>query len=90
VTSPVFDAESAAAQVVAALLPLANPERAEQASRYLKSTWISSVSACPVSARSSSKHLDQMSGVTFREAVRRLPAGQAARLQTVYRKPVGW
>jgi DNA alkylation repair enzyme len=37
VTSPVFDAESAAAQVVAALLPLAGPERAEQASRYLKS-----------------------------------------------------
>ena len=26
-------------------------------------------------------HLDQMSGVTFREAVRRLPAGQAALLQ---------
>jgi 3-methyladenine DNA glycosylase AlkD len=32
-------------------------------------------------------HLDQMSGVTFREAVRRLPAEQAARLQTAYRKP---
>jgi hypothetical protein len=30
-----------------------------------------------------------MSGVTFREAVRRLPAEQAARLPTVYRKPVG-
>ena len=35
--SPVFDAETAAAQVVAALLPLASPERAVQASRYLKS-----------------------------------------------------
>jgi 3-methyladenine DNA glycosylase AlkD len=37
-------------------------------------------------------HLDQMSGVTFREAVRRLPAAQAARLQSArkgtYRKPV--
>jgi 3-methyladenine DNA glycosylase AlkD len=32
-------------------------------------------------------HLDQMSGVTFREAVRRLPQAQAARLQTVYSKP---
>ena len=29
-------------------------------------------------------HLDQMSGVTFREAVRRLPAAQAARLQGAY------
>jgi len=37
VTSPVFDAETAAAQVVVALLPLADPERAVQASRYLKS-----------------------------------------------------
>ena len=35
------------------------------------------------------RHLDQMSGVTFREAVRRLPAEQAARLQTVYHKPAG-
>ena len=35
--SPVFDAETAADQVVAALLPLADPERAAQASRYLKS-----------------------------------------------------
>ena len=35
--SPVFDAEAAAARVVAALLPLADPERAVQASRYLKS-----------------------------------------------------
>ena len=36
-------------------------------------------------------HLDQMSGVTFREAMRRLPAAQAARLQGAYtgtyRKP---
>jgi 3-methyladenine DNA glycosylase AlkD len=31
-------------------------------------------------------HLDRMSGVTFREAVRRLPGEQAARLQAVYRK----
>jgi 3-methyladenine DNA glycosylase AlkD len=37
VPSPVFDAEAAAAQVVAALLPLADPERAVQASKYLKS-----------------------------------------------------
>jgi len=37
VTRPVFDAEAAAAQVVAALLPLADAERAVQASRYLKS-----------------------------------------------------
>ena len=36
-TSPVFDAEAAAAQVMAALLPLADPERAVQASSYLKS-----------------------------------------------------
>lgn len=36
-TSAVFDAETAAARVVAALLPLADPERAAQASRYLKS-----------------------------------------------------
>ena len=33
-------------------------------------------------------HLDEMSGVTFREAVRRLPAAQAARLQSAYRKLV--
>ena len=32
-------------------------------------------------------HLAQMSGVTFTEAVRRLPPGQAARLRAVYRKP---
>ena len=31
-------------------------------------------------------HLDQMSGVTFREAVRRLPGEQAAGLQAEYRK----
>jgi DNA alkylation repair enzyme len=37
VTSPVFDAETAAAQVVAALLPLADPGRAVRESRYLKS-----------------------------------------------------
>lgn len=36
-TSPVFDAEAAAAQVMAALLPLADPGRAVQTSRYLKS-----------------------------------------------------
>src|SRR5262249_48072611 len=30
-------------------------------------------------------HLDRMSGVTFREAVRRLPAEQAAPLQAAYR-----
>lgn len=35
--SQVFDAEAAAARVVAALLPLADPERAVQAKRYLKS-----------------------------------------------------
>ena len=34
-------------------------------------------------------HLDRMSGVTFTEAVRRLPAEQAARLRAVYRKPAG-
>jgi 3-methyladenine DNA glycosylase AlkD len=32
-------------------------------------------------------HLDQMSGVTFTEAVRRLPPAQAARLRALYRKP---
>jgi 3-methyladenine DNA glycosylase AlkD len=32
-------------------------------------------------------HLDQLSGVTFREAVRRLPVAQAARLQAAYSKP---
>ena len=31
------------------------------------------------------RHLDQMSGVTFREAVRRLPGEDAARLQARYR-----
>ena len=30
-------------------------------------------------------HLDQMSGVTFREAVRRLPGAEAARLQSAYK-----
>jgi 3-methyladenine DNA glycosylase AlkD len=34
-------------------------------------------------------HLDQMSGVTFREAVRRLPAEQAAPLQAAYRRRQG-
>ena len=29
-------------------------------------------------------HLSQMSGVTFREAVRRLPAADAARLRRLY------
>jgi 3-methyladenine DNA glycosylase AlkD len=29
------------------------------------------------------EHLDLMSGVTFREAVRRLPPEQAARLETI-------
>jgi 3-methyladenine DNA glycosylase AlkD len=37
VTSAVFDAEAAASQVVAALLPLADTGRAGQAKRYLKS-----------------------------------------------------
>ena len=36
-TSAVFDAETAARRVVAALLPLADTERAGQAKRYLKS-----------------------------------------------------
>ena len=31
-------------------------------------------------------HLDRMSGVTFREAVRRLPGAQAARLRNAYRQ----
>jgi len=30
------------------------------------------------------RHLDRMSGVTFREAVRRLPAEQAAPLRAAY------
>ena len=30
-------------------------------------------------------HLDQMSGVTFREAVRRLPGAEVARLQSAYK-----
>ncbi len=34
-------------------------------------------------------HLDQMSGVTFREAVRRLPAEQAARLQAIHPRRQG-
>jgi len=34
-------------------------------------------------------HLGQLSGVTFREAVRRLPAAQAGDLQRAYRKPAG-
>jgi 3-methyladenine DNA glycosylase AlkD len=34
-------------------------------------------------------HLGQMSGVTFREAVRRLPAEQAAPLQAAYRRREG-
>jgi 3-methyladenine DNA glycosylase AlkD len=34
-------------------------------------------------------HLAQMSGVTFTEAVRRLPAGQAAELRAVYSKRAG-
>ncbi len=34
-------------------------------------------------------HLGQLSGVTFREAVRRLPPEQAARLQAAYRKQAG-
>ncbi len=37
VTSAVFDAEAAASRVVAALLPLADAQRAGQAKRYLKS-----------------------------------------------------
>jgi hypothetical protein len=37
VTGAVFDAETAASRVVAALLPLADAERAGQAKRYLKS-----------------------------------------------------
>jgi len=31
-------------------------------------------------------HLDRMSGVTFREAVRRLPEAQAVPLRVAYRK----
>jgi 3-methyladenine DNA glycosylase AlkD len=34
-------------------------------------------------------HLDQMSGVTFREAVRRLPAEQAARLRAIHPRRQG-
>ncbi len=34
-------------------------------------------------------HLDQMSGVTFREAVRRLPAEQAARLPAIHPRRQG-
>ena len=143
-TSPVFDAQTAADQVVAALLPLADPERAAQTSRYLKSdlyflgvrvpgiravvtdadrtrpglgrdealAWARALWGEPVHERRiaaiellfirkaigwvlreaakkdpayvaawTRSHLDQMSGVTFTEAVRRLPAEQAARLR---------
>jgi hypothetical protein len=51
-----FDAETAAASVVEAMLPLADATR----------------------------HLDTMSGVTFREAVRRLPEADAAGLRSAY------
>jgi GrpB-like predicted nucleotidyltransferase (UPF0157 family) len=123
VTGAVFDAAAAASQVVAALLPQADSERAGQAKRYLKSdldflgvgvpairsavgdvartrreldrdgvlAWARALWREPVRetakkdpayvAAWTRSHLDQMSGVTFREAVRRLPAEQAALLQ---------
>jgi len=164
VTSAAFDAETAARQVAAALLPLADAGRAGQAKRYLKSdldflgvgvpairsavgdvartrreldrdgvlAWARALWREPVHERRTAaievlrwytrrferyatpmlaekeffirkaigwvlretakkdpayvaawtrSHLDQMSGVTFREAVRRLPADQAALLQ---------
>jgi 3-methyladenine DNA glycosylase AlkD len=173
-----FDAETAAAHVVAALLPLADPERAVQEKRYLKSdldflgvrvpgiravvteaarphrdlgrdsvlAWARALWREPVHERRAAaievlrryvrnldaadlaqleawiraahgwayvdplagdiagrvamwhpegwpaidawtrSHLGQLSGVTFREAVRRLPPEQAARLQAAYSK----
>jgi hypothetical protein len=135
VTSVAFDAEAAASTVMAALRPLADPERAGQAKRYLKSDLaflgvsVPGIRAAVIGAdrslrglgryatpmlaekeffirkaigwvlRETAKkdpayvatwtrsHLAQMSGVTFTEAVRRLPAGQAAELRAVYRKP---
>jgi hypothetical protein len=185
VTSAVFDAAAAASQVVTALLPQADSERAGQAKRYLKSdldflgvsvpairsagptsTRSPAISRAPIALvhpdawplidawaadedfwvrrsalltllpgirrgrldherferyatpmlaekeffirkaigwvlREAAKkdpayvaawtrgHLDQMSGVTFREAVRRLPAEQAAPLQAAYRRRQG-
>jgi 3-methyladenine DNA glycosylase AlkD len=83
VTSAAFDAETAAGQVAAALLPLADAGRAGQAIRkaigwVLRETAKKDPAYVVAWTRS---HLDQMCGVTFREAVRRLPAEQAALLQ---------
>jgi hypothetical protein len=154
-TDAAFDAEAAAAEVMAAMLPLADAERAGQARRYLKSdldflgvsvpgirsavtgtarsrpdpgrdgalAWARALWREPVHERRTAaievlrlftpslepaglalveewiraahgwayvaawtrRHLDLMSGVTFREAVRRLPPDQAARLRASYR-----
>ena len=134
-----FDPEAATACVVEALRPLADPRRAAQEKRYLKSDldfWVRRSAllallpgirhgqpdlarfgryATPMLPekeffirkaigwvlREISKkdpayvaewtrgHLDQMSGVTFREAVRRLPDADAARLRAAYRNNAG-
>jgi hypothetical protein len=105
VTSAAFDAETAAGQVAAALLPLADAGRAglargldhERFERYATPMlaekeffirkairWVLRETAKKNPAHAAAwtrSHLDQMSGVTFREAVRRMPAEQAPLLQ---------
>ena len=97
-SSPLFDADAAAAAVMAAMLPLADAERAGQAKRYFKSgldflgVSVPGIRRRPAGGRHrgpayviawTREHLDLMSGVTFREAVRRLPPEQAARLEAI-------
>jgi len=148
VISSGWDPEAAAAGVVAAMLPLADPARAAQAKSYLKSdldflgvsvpgirrsvvamarahpdlgrddavAWARALWDRPVHERRTAaieakaigwvlretakhdpayvaawtgRHLEMMSGVTFREAVRRLPEPQAATLRDAYRHARG-
>jgi DNA alkylation repair enzyme len=95
-----FDPEAAAACVVGVLRPQADADRAAQTRRYLKSDLEFLGVSVPAirqavteKARNyvaawTGRHLDRMSGVTFPEAVRRLPAKQAAPLRATYQNRV--
>ena len=86
-----FEPEAAALAVAEALRAVGTAERAVQEKRYLKSELEFFGVTVPEMRRVVTGavrgypelHLAEMSGVTFREAVRRLPAGEAERLRTL-------
>jgi hypothetical protein len=83
VTSAVPDAETAAGQVVAALLPLADAQRAGQARRYLKSDLdflgvsVPAIRSAVTDVARSDRELDRDGALAWARALWREPRARA-------------